>query len=324
MQIPQAPMGGKDGVNDVNIDGCVKEISAEINNNAMGISIFGSKTVKDRVKELQDVCSRYADNQERLKTLAVSLYNNRKMYVEKITSIPDELSAIDNLPSWCNQDMTESLQQIKDFQLAIEYEESPHKFAEITDETGRTAKIIGSTAATGTAIATLGPTAAMSIATAVGTASTGTAISALSGAAATNAALAWLGGGAVAAGGAGVAGGSVVLGLFGPIGLAIAGMGTIGGIVAARFKNKKKVKEVESLIDTIKNDNDNIEIKLQHLSALIVRSEYSYNNRLRVSIKWLYNVHPKDYKQWNDDQKHELERLINSISNTVQLINERV
>ncbi|MBR6844112.1 MAG: hypothetical protein IKM79_03315 [Bacteroidales bacterium] len=290
----------------------------------MDISIFGSKDVKERVKELQYVCSSYAENQQRLKTLAESLYNDRKTYVVLLTSIPDKLSAIDKLPSWCNHDMTESLQQLNDFQLAIEYEESPQKFAEITDDTGRTAKIIGSTAATGTAIATLGPTTAMSIATAIGTASTGTAISALSGAAATNAALAWLGGGAVAAGGAGVAGGSLLLGMFGPIGLAIASMGTIGGIVAARIKNKKKVKEVENLIDTIKNDNGNLRIKLQHLSELINRSEYNYSNRLKYSIKWLSNVHPKDYKQWDDDQKHELERLINVVSYTVQLINERV
>lgn len=290
----------------------------------MGISIFGSKDVKERVKELQDVCSSYAENQKQLKIRSVSLYNDRKTYVVLLTSIPDKLSAIDKLPSWCNQDMTESLQQLNDFQLAIEYEKSPQKFAEVTDETGRTAKIIGSTAATGTVIATLGPTTAMSIATTIGTASTGTAISALSGAAATNAALAWLGGGAVAAGGAGVAGGSIVLGLFGPIGLAIAGMGTLSGIVAARIKNKKKVKEVEDLIDTIKNDNDNLRIKLQHLSDLIVRSENNYNNRLMDSIKWLSDVHPKDYKQWDDDQKHKLERLINVVSYTVQLINERI
>lgn len=290
----------------------------------MDISIFGSKAVKERVKELHNVCSRYANNQERLKTLAESLYNNRKTYVELLTYIPNKLSDIDNLPIWCNQDLSESLQQINDFQLAIEYEKSPQKFAEITDETGRTAKIIGSTAATGTAIATLGPTTAMSIATAVGTASTGTAISALSGAAATNAALAWLGGGAVAAGGTGVAGGSIILGLFGPIGLAIAGMGTIGGIVAARFKNKKKVIEVENLIDTIKNDNNNLEIKIQHLSELFERSKYNYSNRLMDSIKWLSDVHPKDYKQWDDNQKHELDRLINVVSNTVQLINERI
>lgn len=287
-------------------------------------SILISSAIKERFKEIRLICAMYAKNQKKLKTLALLLYNKRKVYVEILQSISKKLSSIDNLPSWCHEDLQYSLKQIKDFQMAIEYEKSPRKFAEETDETGRTAKIIGSTAATGTAIATIGPTAAMSIATVVGTASTGTAISALSGAAATNAALAWIGGGTVAAGGTGIAGGSIILGLFGPIGGTIANMGTVGGILAARVKNKGKIKEVEKHIDVIKHDNANMIPKLQHLSELIVRSENYFNRQLKVSLKWLDNVRPKDYKQWDDNQKHELERFMNSVYNIVQLINERV
>ena len=287
-------------------------------------SILGSDGIEERVKELKQVCSRFAYNQGRLKTMAIDLYKKRKSYVDVLNSLSKSLSDIENLPSWVYSDFSESLDQIKDFQKAVEYESSPQKFAELTDETGRTAKIVGSAATTGAAIATLGPTAAMSIATVVGTASTGTAISALSGIAATNAALAWLGGGAVAAGGAGVAGGSLILGLFGPIGWTIAGLGTIGGIVSARIKNKDKLKDVESQIDTIKHDNQNMEPKLVHLSELITRSNNHYQSRLIVSINWLKTVQPKDFKKWDDSQKHELEKLINAVSNTVQLINERV
>lgn len=288
-------------------------------------SLLGSDAFDERIKKLRSVCHRYAKNQESLKTQALLLYDKRKSYVYILLSIPKKLSLIDNLPTWCNDDLQDSLNQIKDFQMAIEHEKSPDKFAELTDETERTAKIIAAAAAaTGTAIATLGPTAAMSIATVIGTASTGTAISALTGAAATNAALAWLGGGAVAAGGAGVAGGSIVLGLFGPIGWTIAGLGTAGGILTARFKNKSKIKEVEEHIDIIEHDNENMTPKLRHLSELIVRSENNYNKRLKISLLWLNNVHPKDYKQWDDNQKHELERFFNAVSNTVQLINERV
>ena len=208
--------------------------------------------------------------------------------------------------------------------MAIEYENSPEKFAWETDKTGRTAAYIGAGTATGAAIATLGPTAAMSIATVIGTASTGTAISALSGIAATNAALAWLGGGTLAAGGAGIAGGSLILGLFGPIGWSIAGLSTLGGIVTARIKNKNEIKKVEEQIDIIKHDNNNMKSKLIHLSDLISRSNNNFQNRLKPSLEWLDTVHPKNYKEWNDTQKHELERLINIISNTVQLINERI
>lgn len=287
-------------------------------------SLLGSDGIEDRMKELKRVCSHFASNQVRLKNMALSLYNKRKSYVEVLFSLSKSISSIENLPSWVNSDLKDSLDQIRDFQKAVKYENSPKQFAELTDETGSTAKIIGSAAASGAAIATLGPAAAMSIATVVGTASTGTAISALTGAAATNAALAWLGGGAVAAGGAGIAGGSLILGLFGPIGWTIAGLGTVGGIVSARIKNKDKLREVEKQIDTIKRDNRTMEPKLIHLSELISRSENSYRSRLVVSIDWLKTVQPKDYKQWDDSQKHELEKLINAVSNIVQLINERI
>lgn len=287
-------------------------------------SILGSDGIEERVKELKRVCSRFSYNQDRLKSMAIVLYKKRKSYVDILVSLSQNLSSIENLPSWVHEDFKESLDQIIDFQKAVKYEKSPIKFAEMTDETGRTAKIVGSATATGAAIATLGPTAAMSIATVVGTASTGTAISALSGVAATNAALAWLGGGSVAAGGAGVAGGSLILGLFGPIGWTIAGLGTMGGIVSARIKNKDKLREVEKQIDTIKHDNQNMEPKLVHLSELITRSNSNFQLRLELSINWIKNVQPKDYTKWDDTQKHELEKLINAVSNTVQLINERV
>jgi hypothetical protein len=294
----------------------------EKNSKGLGL-VLGSKKVNERIKELQEVCNTYAKNKEILKTLAMELYTQRKFYVEMLTSIPNELSHIDNLPFWCNQDIEELLLQIKDFQLAVEYEKSPGEFAEITDGTGRTAKIIG-LPNNEKEIAKLGPTEAMAIATTIGTTSTGTTTIALSGVAATNAALAWLVGGTVAAGGVSVAGRSIALGLFGPIGWAIAGLGTISGIFVARFKNKSKITEVEKHLDIIKHDNENLEPKLQHLYELIARSDSNCNNRLMVSLKWLYGIQPKDYQQWDDNKKHELERLINAASNTVQLINERV
>lgn len=292
----------------------------------MGIfsSILGSAEKDKKFAELKNICSRYAYNQEMLKSLAGTLYQKRKDSIALILKIVDSLNSVLNLPNWCNDEITDSLQRAKDFRMAIEYENHPQEFAKMTDSTGRTAAYVGAGTAAGTAIATLGPTAAMSIATVVGTASTGTAISTLSGVAATNAALAWLGGGTIAAGGAGVYGGSLVLGMFGPVGIAIAGASAVGGILFSRSKNKDQVNEAQKHIDQIQHDNDNLEPKISHLGELVKRSDKSYKDNLKHSFIWISTITPKDYKLWDDNQKHELERLINTIANSVQLINERI
>ena len=164
----------------------------------------------------------------------------------------------------------------------------------------------------------------MSIATVLGTASTGTAISALSGVAATNAALAWLGGGAIAAGGSGIAGGALFLGMFGPIGIAVGAVSAAGGLMLRNSKNKERRAELEKNIDTIKRDIQTIEPKLARLSELIARSNSNQQKRLRPMANWMRNVSPRDYSRWDDDKKHSLEKLVNAISNTAQLINERI
>ena len=146
----------------------------------------------------------------------------------------------------------------------------------------------------------------------------------MSGAAATNAALAWLGGGAVATGGAGVAGGSFILGLFGPIGAAIAGVSAISGIALVRSKNRKQVENIDKHIDSIRHDIQSLDQKIQRLCQIMNRSDYNNETRLKPTLKWIKKIQPKKYKEWNDDQRHELEKLVNVVSNTVQLINERV
>lgn len=286
-------------------------------------SLLGADEKEARINELKSECSQYAHNQERLKEQAMLLYTNRKNYIITIMDIRELLKSIQNLPEWCNYDINESVNRTKDFRMAMDYEKEPLKFAQLTDSTGRTAAYIGAGTATGAAIGTLGPTAAMSIATVMGTASTGTAIGTLSGAAATNAALAWLGGGTLAAGGAGIAGGNLVLGMFGPIGAAIAGISVIGGVAFLRTKNRKQAEEASKYISSIKHDNVNLELKLSHLSDIISRSNRT-SKRLDQSHNWLKEATPIDYSQWEDGQKHELEKLMNNISNMVQIINERI
>lgn len=287
-------------------------------------SLLGSDKKDRKVSELREICRKYTYNQEKLKSLACSLFNKRKITIDTILRIELALSEIKHLPDWCHKDIADSMNRATDFRMAMEWEKHPLRFAELTDNTGRTATIVGAGTATGAAIATLGPTAAMSIATVVGTASTGTAISTLSGVAATNAALAWLGGGTLAAGGAGIYGGSLVLGMFGPVGAAIAGVSAVGGILFSRSKNNDQIAEVQKHIDQIKHDNFNLEPKISHLGELLKRSDKNLNEDLKKSLVWISNEKENDYSKWNDTQKHMLERLVNTVANSVQLINERI
>ena len=285
--------------------------------------ITGARQKEEKLEQLKKICEEYNRNSRRLLDNAKSLFEKRKGYCKDICIISAELSEIINLPNWFDESINNSMERMEGFEQAIEYEKHPERFAEETDKTGRTAAYLGAGTVTGAAIATIGPSAAMSIATVLGTASTGTAISTLSGVAATNAALAWLGGGTVAAGGAGMAGGSLVLGMFGPIGAAIAGVSAISGLSILRSKNMKMVEEVEKNIDKIRHDNQNLAQKIRHLISLKDRSK-SNAKKLQESLKWIEEVQPKDYKMWDDDQKHQLEVLSNVVSNTVQLINEGV
>ena len=286
---------------------------------------MGSLEMEKKMEELKKICDEYTYKRDRLVKLAQQLFEKRKGYVNTICTIAEELENISGLPKWCEESTNEWFENIRDFQTAVKYENDPQKFEELTIESGRAAAYwAGGAAAAGGALGAFGSTAAMSVATVLGTASTGTAISNLSGAAATNAALAWLGGGAVATGGAGVAGGSFILGLFGPIGAAIAGVSAISGIALVRSKNRKQVENIDKHIDSIRHDIQSLDQKIQRLCQIMNRSDYNNETRLKPTLKWIKKIQPKKYKEWNDDQRHELEKLVNVVSNTVQLINERV
>ena len=286
---------------------------------------MGSLEMEKKMEELKKICDEYTYKRDRLVKLAQQLFEKRKGYVNTICTIAEELENISGLPKWCEESTNEWFENIRDFQTAVKYENDPQKFEELTIESGRAAAYwAGGAAAAGGALGAFGSTAAMSVATVLGTASTGTAISTLSGAAATNAALAWLGGGAVATGGAGVVGGSFILGLFGPIGAAIAGVSAISGIALVRSKNRKQVENIDKHIDSIRHDIQSLDQKIQRLWQIMNRSDYNNETRLKPTLKWIKKIQPKKYKEWNDDQRHELEKLVNVVSNTVQLINERV
>lgn len=293
----------------------------------MEIDLFKNKQKKKKLDELEKACQRFTGYRDELTRQAVSLYKYRKGFLSIISSIERDLEQCKGLPDWCRNDIDDAKSMVRDFEKAVEYETDPKAFAEISDTTGRTAAIIATTGGVvGAGVGVGGATAAISIATVMGTASTGTAISALSGVAATNAALAWLGGGALAAGGAGVAGGNLVLGLFGPIGAAIAVVGATGSFVFMRVKNKKQIELAEQQLHEINHDNDILTQKLRHLKDLIFRTSTFKENNLGKSFLWVCKIlkEKPDYAFWNDEEKYQLEHLINNVNNAVSLINERI
>ena len=286
--------------------------------------ITGKMEKERQFDELQKICTQYERNRASLTKKAQSLYDKRKNYVKTIEDIDGYLSAIDNLPSWCEDEMQEGILLLEDFKVAVQYENSPKDYANLHDASGRTAAFMAAGGAIGAATAAFGPTAAMSLATVLGTSFTGTAISSLSGAAATNAALAWLGGGALAAGGMGVAGGNLVLAMFGPIGGAIAGISGTVGLAFIRKKNKKLAAQVAEQKQHIKKDNMALAKRITALQSLISKSTDFNSTKLSPSLQWIANVKPKDYSLWTDVQKQELEVLLNNVSNMAQLINQRI
>jgi len=84
------------------------------------------------------------------------------------------------------------------------------------------------------------------------------------------------------------------------------------------------VEKIDKHIDSIRHDIQSLDQKIQRLLQIINRSEDNNKNRLKPTLKWINEIQPKNYKEWNDDQRHELEKLVNVVSNTVHLINERV
>ena len=84
------------------------------------------------------------------------------------------------------------------------------------------------------------------------------------------------------------------------------------------------METIDKHIDSIRHDIQSLDQKTQQLWYIMHKSDYNNEIRLKPMLKWINEVQPKNYKEWNDDQRHELEKLVNVVSNTIQLINERV
>lgn len=183
--------------------------------------------------------------------------------------------------------------------------------------------IAGAGVAAGVGVAAFGPSAAMAIATTFGTASTGTAIASLSGATATNAALAWLGGGALAAGGSGIAGGTAFLALAGPAGWAIGGAALVGSGLMASSRNKKIAREAEEKTLKIRSDTNTLrelQKKVDHENQLLKKLQAGVFGCLNVSVR----LRDGNYNEFNETEKYELIRLINTSETLSLRIGEKI
>jgi hypothetical protein len=177
--------------------------------------------------------------------------------------------------------------------------------------------------AVGAGVAAFAPTAALAIATTFGTASTGTAIATLSGAAATNAALAWLGGGALAAGGGGMSAGSALLALAGPVGWGIGAVGIAGGTLLARRKNGKIIDQAQTEEREVRSQTSKLRIVERSAEELKTLTSEHYQGTEGI-VDVLEKTAPRDFSQFNANQREQLGALINHINALSKLINKKI
>jgi len=277
--------------------------------------MFYNDAKKQAIKLLKNKEDEYNSLGEQANDYALKLFEVRKSAVLAIERIENYINSLANSPKEFSKQISDVKLSIKEFNDAIRIEKE-----NASNNIKGAGTAIGGTAVGG-AIASLGPTAAMAVATTFGTASTGTAIASLSGAAATNAALAWLGGGTLAAGGGGISAGTAFLAMAGPIGWSVAAFAVAGGGIFACYKNKKASEEATEVTKKILKDINKLRPKLQNLIQLHDKTQ-KLKSGLNIAV--MVNTYPKDYHQFNDDQKKSLATVINNVRSMGELINQRV
>lgn len=244
---------------------------------------------------------------------AKNLYSLRKSASDAIRRIEDYINTLANTPKELKKDIADISLSIKDFRDSVELENEINIGLVDVGNLG--------IAGLGTAIGFAGATGAMAFATTFGVASTGTAIASLSGAAATNAALAALGGGALAVGGGGMAAGKALLVALGPVGWSIA------GIMLAKGGFDFMMKNIDTIIAF-----DTAWIQLNHAYTPTKKAESELKHleettqllKGKLGITLFVNTYPKDYENFNDEQKMALVTLINNARAMGELINQRI
>lgn len=273
---------------------------------------------KDALNLLQQANEKYSETYKATLDNVTSLHEKRLASVKTIKAVENYVMSLANRP----RDYDKTLGEIKVRRQKFESEVKKLELeSKKTDQVSGT--IAGAGALAGVGVAAFGPSAAMAVAMTFGTASTGTAIATLSGAAATNAALAWLGGGALTIGGAGMSGGSAFLALAGPVGWAIGGVALVGGGLLASCKNKKIAEKAESSARTIKKETERIQemnVKVNALKSATTKMD----SQLSGLLKKLRATGLTDYHSFDDDQVHDLMKLMNTAEALSKKIGEIV
>ncbi|MDE2740616.1 MAG: hypothetical protein OXI58_03455 [Gemmatimonadota bacterium] len=281
--------------------------------------MFNSSVRREAIEKLEKSVKRHESIGKSVECASERLFKQRQCAAgEVIERVEDYVNRLANSPKEFDKSVAQYRIEVNRFDKTVQrLEVEAIEATSIASATGTSGAIAGA------GVATLGPTAAMAVATTFGTASTGTAIAALSGAAAKSAALAWLGGGAIAAGGGGVAAGKVLLALTGPVGWAIGGLAVAGSAAYLNTRNKNIAEEatqervkVEAEVRSLKTANREIE-------GLGQRTE-EHSKGCLAELDWLTNHAPKNYRQFNLEQKERLAALINHIRSLSQLLKAEV
>lgn len=277
--------------------------------------MFYSETKKYALQRLKNKESEYNDLVVRGNSLAVSLYQHRKSASHRIEQVQNFVNTLANTPKNFQEEVERVGLQLRPFRESCVIEQ---KSARVSMQ-GAGVAVAGTVA--GGAIASLSPMAAMAYATTFGVASTGTAISSLSGASATNAALAFLGGGTVASGAGGVAGGQVLLSLAGPVGWGIAGLLAVASGVAVSVNNKNTADQAALMCTQLQRKISTIRPKLFALEQLFDKTKKLVSG---INLNPFWYLYPKDFQQFDSEQRAALATLINNTRSLGKLINERI
>lgn len=281
--------------------------------------MFNSSVRRGALEKLDGAVNRYEATRKSVECASVQLFKQRQRAAgEVIERVEEYVNLLANSPKEFDKSVTQYRIEVDRFDRTVQRLET--EAIESTD-IARTTGAAGGAAGVG--VATLGPTAAMAVATTFGTASTGTAISVLSGAAATNAALAWLGGGAIAAGGGGMAAGKILLALAGPVGWTISGLAIGGSAIYLNKRNKEIAEKATQECVKVEVKIRSLETANREIEGLGQRTK-EHSEGCLAGLNWLTNRAPKNYRQFNLEQKEGLAALINHIRSLSQLLKAEV
>ncbi|MFT4291085.1 hypothetical protein [Enterobacter sp.] len=273
---------------------------------------------KEALESLSRARTRYESQATDTQTAITDLFLLRQKCSKDLIARGEHfINRMANTPKEFDKSWSELKAEIAEFDDVVEKLEEEYRASHVGKSTAAAGVAVGA------GVAAFAPTAALAIATTFGTASTGTAIATLSGAAATNAALAWLGGGALAAGGGGMSAGSALLALAGPVGWGIGAVGIAGGTLLARRKNGKIIDQAQTEEREVRSQTSKLRIVERSAEELKTLTSEHYQGTEGI-VDVLEKTAPRDFSQFNANQRDQLSALINHINALSKLINKKI